>query len=101
MRKSRVLALGLLLVLIGGLLAWQTQTDGGQIDIKDVRFVGTNGLLMSGLLYVPPGAAAETPAPAILAIHGYINSRETQAPYAIEFARRGYVVLALDQSGHG
>ncbi|MBK8135779.1 MAG: alpha/beta fold hydrolase [Chloroflexi bacterium] len=101
MRKSRVLALGLLLVLIGGLLAWQTQTDGGQIDIKDVRFVGTNGLLMSGLLYVPPGATAETPAPAVLAIHGYINSRETQAPYAIEFARRGYVVLALDQSGHG
>lgn len=101
MRKSRVFALGLLLVLIGGLLAWQTQTNGGQIEIKDVRFIGTNGVLMSGLLYVPPGASAETPAPAVLAIHGYINSRETQAPYAIEFARRGYVVLALDQTGHG
>ncbi|MGJ3238802.1 MAG: alpha/beta hydrolase family protein [Anaerolineae bacterium] len=56
---------------------------------------------MSGLLYVPDGVTAENPAPAILAIHGYINSRETQAPYAIEFARRGYVVLALDQTGHG
>ncbi|WP_201721683.1 hypothetical protein [Caulobacter sp. B11] len=29
----------------------------------------------------------------MLAVHGYINSRETQSPFAIEFARRGYVVL--------
>ena len=44
---------------------------------------------------------AKTPAPGILAVHGYINSRETQDGFAIEFARRGYVVLALDQTGHG
>src|SRR5205814_1237421 len=31
----------------------------------------------------------------------YINSRETQDGFSIEFARRGYVVLALDQTGHG
>ncbi len=34
-------------------------------------------------------------------MHGYINSRETHSGFAIEFARRGYVVLALDQTGHG
>ena len=34
-------------------------------------------------------------------MHGYINSRETQDGFAIEFARRGYVVLSLDQTGHG
>ena len=34
-------------------------------------------------------------------MHGYINSRETQDGFAIEFARRGYVVLAMDQTGHG
>ena len=43
----------------------------------------------------------QKPAPGILAVHGYINSRETQDGFAIEFARRGYVVLALDQTGHG
>lgn len=96
-----ILLLGLLLILIGGFIAWNVQTDGGQIEIKDVRFMGTNGVQMSALLYIPPGVSAETPAPGILAIHGYINSRETQAAYAIEFARRGYVVLALDQTGHG
>jgi pimeloyl-ACP methyl ester carboxylesterase len=87
-------------VLAGALLAHFVQTAGG-IRVMDVRFVGSDGSPMSALLYVPPGAAAKTPAPGILAVHGYINSRETQSGFAIEFARRGYVVLALDQRGHG
>jgi len=62
---------------------------------------GAKGNTMSALLYVPANATAQTPAPGILAVHGYINSRETQDGFAIEFARRGYVVLALDQTGHG
>ncbi|MCA9915181.1 MAG: alpha/beta fold hydrolase, partial [Anaerolineae bacterium] len=101
MNKWYLFLLGLVLVFLGGLLAWNTQTSGGSIEIKDVRFVGTNGTMMSALLYIPEGVTAENPAPGILAVHGYINSRETHAAYAIEFARRGYVVLALDQTGHG
>jgi pimeloyl-ACP methyl ester carboxylesterase len=100
-KRLYVLVLGLVLVLVGGWVAWNTQTDGGRIDIKDVRFIGTNGTQMSGLLYIPPGVSAEDPAPAVLGVHGYINSRETQAGYAIELARRGFVFLALDQTGHG
>ena len=91
---------GLILILAGGLLAHFTQTSGG-IQIQDVRFAGAKGNTMSALLYIPPNATAQTPAPGILAVHGYINSRETQDGFAIEFARRGYVVLALDQTGHG
>jgi pimeloyl-ACP methyl ester carboxylesterase len=91
---------GLILILAGGLLAHFTQTAGG-IRIEDVRFKGAAGNTMSALLYIPPNATAQTPAPGILAVHGYINSRETQDGFAIEFARRGYVVLALDQTGHG
>jgi pimeloyl-ACP methyl ester carboxylesterase len=100
-KKQTLLLLGIVLVFLGGLVAWYTQTSGGTITIKDVRFISTNGTQMSALLYIPEGVTAENPAPGILAIHGYINSRETQAGYAIEFARRGYVVLALDQTGHG
>ncbi|WP_225677302.1 alpha/beta hydrolase family protein [Bradyrhizobium hereditatis] len=91
---------GVLLILAGGLLAHFTQTAGG-IRIEDVRFKGAKGNTMSGLLYVPRNATPQIPAPGILAVHGYINSRETQDGFAIEFARRGYVVLALDQTGHG
>jgi pimeloyl-ACP methyl ester carboxylesterase len=90
----------LILILAGGLLAHLTQTAGG-IRIEDVRFKGAKGNTMSALLYIPPNATAQTPAPGILAVHGYINSRETQDGFAIEFTRRGYVVLAIDQTGHG
>ncbi len=98
--NSRLFHLGWVIILIGALLAHFIQTSGG-ISIRDIRFNGTNGQVLSGLLYVPPGVTAENKAPAILAVHGYINSRETQSGFAIEYARRGYVVLALDQSGHG
>jgi pimeloyl-ACP methyl ester carboxylesterase len=92
--------LGVILILAGGALAYLTQISGG-IKIRDVRFKGAKGNTMSALLYIPANATAQTPAPGILAVHGYINSRETQDGFAIEFARRGYVVLALDQTGHG
>jgi len=101
MRRRWSLAIaGLILILVGGLLAHLTQTSGG-IKIQDVRFKGAKGNTMSALLYIPPNATAQTPAPGVLAVHGYINSRETQDGFAIELARRGYVVLALDQTGHG
>ncbi|MBR0874460.1 alpha/beta fold hydrolase [Bradyrhizobium tropiciagri] len=92
--------MGIVLIVAGGLLAYVTQTAGG-ILIQDVRFKGAKGNTMSGLLYIPPNATPQIPVPGILAVHGYINSRETQDGFAIEFARRGYVVLALDQTGHG
>ncbi len=96
-----LLILSLVLIFGGSFLASWVQTAGGQIGVQDVRFAGTDGVMMSGTLYLPANATDKTPAPAVLAIHGYINSNETQSPYAIEYARRGYVVLALDQTGHG
>ncbi len=103
MLKGLILfVLGWTLILGGGFLAKSVQTADG-VRISDVRFPGADGRVMSALLYIPVGASAKAPAPApgILAVHGYINARETQDGFAIEFARRGYVVLALDQSGHG
>jgi pimeloyl-ACP methyl ester carboxylesterase len=101
MPKSwRLFLVGLVVILVGCLLAHLTQTAGG-VRLEDVRFTGTGGTPMSALLYVPPNATPRTPAPGILAVHGYINSRETQSAFAIEYARRGYVVLAIDQTGHG
>jgi pimeloyl-ACP methyl ester carboxylesterase len=92
--------LGLVLIVGGSLLASRVQTSGG-VRVEDVRFPGEGGLVQSGLLYVPAGATADDPAPAVLASHGYINTREMQSPFAIELARRGFVVLAMDMTGHG
>src|SRR6202163_4724222 len=101
MRRRWSLAItGLVLIIAAGLLAHLTQTSGG-IRIQDVRFKGAKGNTMSALLYIPPNATPQPPPPGVLARAGYINSRETQGGFSIEFARRGYVVLALDQTGHG
>lgn len=96
----KLFLLGWALICAGGFLAHRIQTSGG-IRVEDVRFTGTNGVPMSALLYIPPTATRDHPAPGILAVHGYINSRETQDGFAISLARAGYVVLALDQTGHG
>jgi len=100
MRRWSLFALGAALILAGSLLAHAVQTSGG-VKVEDVRFAGDGGLSQSALLYVPPQATAQHPAPAVLLSHGYINTREMQSPFAIELARRGFVVLSIDMTGHG
>ena len=97
-RKCKwLIVVALILIIGGGLLAYLIQTSGGAIKIKDIRFEAANGKMVSALLYIPDGVSKENPAPGIVATHGYINSRETQSGFAIEFARRGYVVLAVER----
>jgi pimeloyl-ACP methyl ester carboxylesterase len=98
---KKLLSFSLGLMVLGGLTAQVTQTSGGRVRIQDIRFVGPGGIAQNARLYVPETATTESPAPGIVAIHGYINSHETQAGFAIELSRRGYVVLAVDQTGHG
>jgi pimeloyl-ACP methyl ester carboxylesterase len=101
LRKWGFFILGLVLILGGSYLANAIQTAGG-VRLKDVRFAGDQpSLTQAAMLYVPPGASAAHPAPAVLVSHGYINTREMQSPFAIELARRGFVVLAMDMVGHG
>lgn len=96
-----LLLIALVLALGGGWLADRVRTDEGSIEVETVSFTAADGRTMTAELYVPETATPEAPAPGVLAVHGYINDRETQSPYAIELARRGYVVLSIDQSGHG
>ena len=100
-RRHVIMITAVLMIVAGGLVAAAVQTNGGQLEVKEVRFAGPDGQTIEGDLYVPPGATDENPAPGVVATHGYINSKETQSPFAIEFARRGMVVLAIDQTGHG
>ena len=99
LRKWGFFILGCVLIAAGGFLAHSVQTTNG-VTIRDVRFAG-DGIQQSALIYVPPGATAAHPAPAVLVSHGYINTREMQSPFAIELSRRGYVVMAMDMAGHG
>lgn len=100
MQRQRF-TLAIALLLLGSLLAWYVQCGGGTVRVKRVRFVGARDNVISALLYVPDGVSVDHKAPAVLGIHGYINSKESQSGFAIELARRGFVVLTPDQTGHG
>ncbi|VTT87812.1 hypothetical protein DM2_1146 [Halorubrum sp. DM2] len=102
MNRKRLVLFGvaLALILVGGVVGWWGHTDGGDLTIQETQ-IETEGGTIDAYLYVPPGVTPDDPAPGVLATHGYINSKETQAPFAIELARRGHVVLAIDQTGHG
>lgn len=103
----RFLAICLAIMLIASCISSAVKTDGGNTLVRKVD-INTRGGTLSGMLYIPK--AAMTPdaqgeysdaRPAVILSHGYLNSNQMQDPNAIELARRGYVVFAMDMYGHG
>lgn len=77
------------------------ERDFGKIDIQRVVLTDPDGVKIVGKLYKPVDALASNKMPAVLNLHGYQNDKDVQAPFSIELARRGFVVLAVDAIGHG
>ena len=99
--KSFILLLVLLLAATGCMfVADRIQKDNGKIEVSQGQIPYGNDYL-TYKLYVPKDASATNKVPAVLLLHGYQNDHETCAAYAIELARRGAVVLCLDEYGHG
>lgn len=101
MKNAKILILGLMLALLGSIAASLIQSDLGDVTVTDISIAAHNGETISALMYLPPNATEETPAPAVINVHGYVNQKEVMSNFSIEFARRGYVVIAMDISGHG
>ncbi|MDR2094860.1 MAG: alpha/beta hydrolase [Treponema sp.] len=76
------------------------QTAFGTIKV-DTGYLETPEGFITYKLYVPAGASAQRPVPAVLVMHGYQNDKETSAAYGIELARRGIAALSIDEYGHG
>ena len=95
------LLLGLIIAVFGCMcIAHGIQTDHGNVAVSQGT-LDTDAGELSYKLYVPDNATAGNPAPGVLLLHGYQNDHETCAAYAIELARRGVVVMSLDEYGHG
>lgn len=101
-RKNAAIALVLLLAIVFGCMfaADRIQRGNGTVAVTEGWIETDVGNLLYKL-YTPKTATAETPVPGVLLLHGYQNDHETCAAYAIELARRGAVVLCLDEYGHG
>ena len=104
MKKLRGSAIAVIVCVVAAtilmIFANSIQRGYGTIEVTDGRIETEHGSLMY-ILYRPKAATPENKAPAVLLLHGYQNDHETCAAYAIELARRGAVVLCLDEYGHG
>ncbi len=95
------LCISLALILLSGIVVSAVQTSGYTVVMKELNIETDAGYSMSAYLFIPPNATAENPAPGIVTSHGYLNNKEMQDANYVELARRGYVVLAIDQPSHG
>lgn len=69
-------------------------------DIQ-VTFTEDTASSFSFMTIIPENATADNPVPAVVCCHGGANTKEMQMPGYIELARRGFVVVTMDASGHG
>lgn len=101
-RKKNIIILLVLLVVVFSCMtiANAIQKDFGNVDVSVESFDLDDGTI-TYKLYKPKGVDETNKAPAVLLLHGYQNDKETCAAYAIELARRGVVVMAIDEYGHG
>ena len=95
------LVVSLVLMLLCGIVVNAVQTSGGRVTMRELTIETDSGYTMSAYLLIPKTATAENPAPAIVTSHGYLNNKEMADANYVELARRGFVVLSIDQPDHG
>lgn len=100
-KPVRILLIGLILILVGSILANLIQTDLRRVRVKDFYIGVEKQQTLHALAFIPKDCTAENPCPAVVTSHGWLNSGEVQDAASIELSRRGVVVLAMDAVGHG
>lgn len=89
------------IMILASLFNWGLITGWGNVDIDRLTISGNDGAEFSALLYRPANATDKTPAPGIIMYHGNAGNARNHESWAMEFARRGFVVLAPDLYGSG
>lgn len=89
------------LMLVSTIFIWGISSGWGKVSIERVTIQGNGGKAVSGIIYRPKTATADTPAPVVFDLHGRANTVHICDTWALEQARRGYVVASIDQFGCG
>ena len=95
------LVISLIICFVSMIVSSAIQSSGGQVKVSELRLVDSTGHEVSALLYKPKTATEENKSPAIVTVEGWFNNKEMQDLFSVEYARRGYTVIAVDMHGHG
>jgi hypothetical protein len=88
----------LLALFSGALLAFLVQVDFGGVRLERLRLAAEDGRVVSARLWRPVAATSQ---PGVLLVPGEGYDAVAMTPLALELARRGYVVLAVDRPSRG
>jgi len=88
-------------IMLSSLFASLIQNDWGNVEITTVYFEARDNQTVAYDIYQPKTATEDNKAPLMVVIAGFQRSRETQGHVALEFARRGFVVINIDPYSQG
>ena len=77
------------------------ETDSGNILIHDIDLENNEGIIYKGRLFRPLQASSLNNRPAVLIVPGFAADRYSGDHIAMEFARRGFVVLTIEDFSQG
>lgn len=100
-KSTLALLISLAVMICISLLNWGMVTGFGDVRITNITMAGDDGKEYTALLYTPKNASNATPAPAYLCLHGYSGNARNHESWALEYAKRGFVVLSVDNYGSG
>lgn len=89
---KRLLALLLIILLVSSFMGRLIQTDFAKVKVENVR-IDSRGAAIDAELYYPAGTSSADKLPAILTAHGGDCNMGVMRYFALELARRGFVVL--------
>ena len=90
----------LLFVLLGASLQLKISADSSGITTEQVWLPTTGGIQLNAKIY--KSDSQSDPMPGIVVCHGLAASHQMmQSYFSVEFAKRGFLVVAIDLRGHG
>lgn len=99
--RGRLLIACLLTVIGSALFASLIQTSWGRVQVIEIKIPTQDGQWLVASLFRPKSATSEKKAPLVVVVPGFQRSKESLSNIAIELARRGIVVIAIDPYAQG
>jgi ABC-2 type transport system ATP-binding protein len=105
--RRRLVAGGTVLVLLVTLVTWAVwpQRDTFRVEQRMLRVLsgptGDQPVELDSAFFVPEGATAQRPVPAVLLAHGFGGTKESVRADAEDLAELGYAVLTYTARGFG
>ena len=92
-KKSLIALLVCLLLCLTSIAGTRyMMTDGGKVEVNDLKIAIDTGDIVRFLEYRPVNATAESPVPAVVYSPGNDSTAESARLVASELARRGFAV---------